>query len=265
LTAWGNPVGFSTYESGNLIVTKRTSKGVTARGAYTFAKSITNLSDIIGSGDSTGFQDTYNRRLYKSISPTDRTHVLKALVLWDLPVGRGKPLLTRAGRLVNGVLGNWAASVILNYSSGTPLGHPTSPTQPVGWNGSAVYADFNPTGDFSRVFNPSTFNPSNVGDPGNRFFDPKAFSNALPQQLGNSPVRFPQVRTLWRFNENGTMMKRFRVAERVGIEFRADFFNIFNRHYFGAPSLNMNAPQQFGNVLTASGSRSGQAGVRLQW
>jgi hypothetical protein len=264
LSAWGDPVGFSTYESGNLIVTKRTSKGLTAYGAYTFSKSITNLTEIIGSGDSTGFQDTYNRRLYKTIDPNDHTHVLKASILWALPVGRGKPLLGRAGRLVNGVLGGWSVSALLGYSSGAPLGHPTSRVQPVGWNGPAAYANFNAAGNFTRVFDPSKFNPWNPSDPGNRFFDPKAFSDALPQQLGNSPVRFPQVRLPWSLNEDGSIMKRFTIAESAHIEFRAEFFNFFNRHHFGAPDMNMNDPQ-FGNIWQASGSRSGQAGVRVEW
>jgi len=265
LSAWGDPVGFSNYHSGNLIVTKRMARGLTAYGAYTFSKSITNVTQTLGAGNAAGFQDTYDQRLYKSIDPADRAHVLKASVLWELPVGRGKPVLGSANRILNALVGNWTVSTLLNYSSGVPLEHPTSRNQPVGWNGPSVYANFNtPEGGFRRVFDPSGFNPWNPSDPGNRFFDPKAFSDARPQQLGTSPVRFPQIRMTSLFNEDAVLSKRFSVVERARIEFRIEFFNILNRHRFGAPSLNMSDPY-FGNVFTASGSRNGQAGVRVDW
>ena len=180
-------------------------------------------------------------------------------------MGRGKPLLGSANRVLNALAGNWTVSTLLNYSSGAPLGHPTSRTQPVGWNGPAAYANFNtPAAGFTRLFDPSTFNPWTPNDPGNRFFDPKAFSDAAPQQLGSSPVRFPQIRMMPFFNEDAVISKRFAVTERFRFELRVEFFNLFNRHRFNAPSLNMNDPY-FGNIWSANGNRTGQCGLRVEW
>ncbi|MCL5745277.1 MAG: TonB-dependent receptor [Acidobacteria bacterium] len=265
LTAWGDTVGFSNYQSGNLIVTKRMSKGLTAYGAYTFSKSITNVVTALGPGDSTGLQDSYNRGLYKSIDPADRTHVLKASILWQLPVGRGKAILGGADRILNAIVGNWTVSTLFNYSSGTALGHPGSRNRPVGWNGPGLFANFNtPSGGFNRLFDPAKFNPWDPNDPGNRFFDPAAFSDTVGQQLGTSPVYFPQIRMRWTFNEDAAIAKRFPVTEKARVELRVEFFNLFNRHYFGAPDLNMN-DKYFGNVWTANGNRVGQAGLRVEW
>ncbi len=265
LTAWGDTVGFSSYHSGNLIVTKRSSRGWTAYGAYTFSKSITNVTQVLGSGDTAGMQDSYNRTLYKSIDPADMTHVLKSSLLWELPMGRGKLLLGRANRVLNAVFGNWAVSGLLRYSSGIPLVQPGSRNRPVGWNGPAVFANFNtPAGGFNRLFDPSRFNPWNPNDPGNRFFDPTAFSDAAQQRLGNSPARFPQLRMLWKFNEDAVFLKRFSVGEKARFELRVEFFNLFNRHYFGAPSTDMN-DRYFGSVWLASGNRAGQCGLRVDW
>lgn len=265
LTAWGDTVGFSNYQSGNLIVTKRMSRGLTAYGAYTFSKSITNIITDLGAGDSTGLQDSYNRRLYKTIDPADQTHVLKASILWQLPVGRGKAVLGGAGRFLNALVGNWTVSTLFNYSSGIALGHPGSRNRPVGWNGPGLFANFNtPAGGFQRVFDPSTFNPWNPNDPGNRFFNPAAFSDTVGQQLGTSPVSFPQIRMPWTFNEDAEISKRFSVTEKARVELRVEFFNVLNRHYFGAPDMNMNN-KSFGNVWTANGNRVGQAGLRLEW
>jgi hypothetical protein len=265
LQAWEDPVGFSTYHSGNLIVTKRMSQGFSLYGAYTFGKMIGNVSDVMGKGTATGFQDTYNRGVYKSVDPTDRTHVFKGSFTWDLPVGKGQALLTNANGLLDRLLGGWTVAGILNYQSATPLGAPGALATPVGWNGPGVYSNFStPSGGFKRVFDADKFNPWNANDPGNRFFDPTAFSNPLPQTLGNSPVRFPQVRGLWNFTENAALLKHFSIWERARFELRLELFNAFNRHYIGGPDMNRNN-SYFGNVRTASGGRSGQFDMRIEF
>jgi len=111
-----------------------------------------------------------------------------------------------------------------------------------------------------------TFNPRNPSDPGNRFFDPKAFSDAAPQSLGTSPNRFPQVRLLATFSEDASLIKRFSIREGMSLQFRLEMLNLFNRHYFDAPDMNMNNAS-FGNITrTAGGSnRTGQFGIRIDW
>jgi len=265
LTAWGDPVGFSTYHSGNLIVTKRMSRGVYVYGAYTFSKQIANVNDVMGAGNTTGLQDVYNASVYKSITPDDRTHRLKSSVMWELPVGRGRWLLGNAGPLAEALLGGWTVSAIINYTSGAPISAPSALVRPVGWNGPAVYANFTaPPGGFTSIFDPSKFNPWDRNDPGNRMFDPSVFSQPLPQQLGNSPVRFPTMRTPWNFSEDMSIAKRFRMLEGVNLQLRVELLNAFNRHYFSSPDMNMNNPY-FGHIWQASGNRTGQAGLRIEW
>ena len=267
LGSFGDPVGFSTYHSLNMIATKRMSHGYYLYGAYTFSKAIANVTDVNVGGDTVGIQDTYNRGLYKSISSLDRTHVFKSALTWELPAGKGKKLLGGTNRVVNAVVGGWTASAVLNYSSGTPLGHPNSRRSPNFWNGPTVWANFTtPAGGFKRVFNPDTFNPWNANDPGNRFFDPKAFSDAAPQSLGTSPNRFPQVRMLATFSEDASLIKRFPIREGMTLQFRLEMLNLFNRHYFAGPEMNMNSAA-FGNITrTAGGSnRTGQFGMRIDW
>jgi hypothetical protein len=65
-------------------------------------------------------------------------------------------------------------------------------------------------------------------------------------------------------NEDATILKQFALIERVKLEFRPEFPNAFNRHYFGGPDMNMSNPY-FGNVRSASGYRTGQFGMRLDW
>jgi hypothetical protein len=121
-----------------------------------------------------------------------------------------------------------------------------------------------PAGGFKRVFDTSKFNPWNADDPGNRFFDPTAFSDASTQQLGTSPAVFPTVRMLWSLNEDVSILKMFPIKERVRLQFRMEFLNALNRHFFGGLSTNLNN-SYFGNMRTASGARNGQFGMRLEW
>ncbi|MCI0628058.1 MAG: carboxypeptidase regulatory-like domain-containing protein [Acidobacteria bacterium] len=267
LIAYGDPIGFSNYQSGNLIITKRLSKGILAYGAYTFAKSITNLGNngAIRQGFGSGIGDHYNRTLYKAIDQQDRTHVIKMALSSDLPFGRGKPILGNAHPVLNAIIGGWNVAAIINWRSGTPIEAPVSRVRPVGWNGPTVLANFNaPPSGFRRVFDPSKFNPFNPADPGNRFFDPAAFSDSAPTDLGNSPIRFPWLRNLWSWSEDVTIQKRFPLTERFRLELRVEFFNFFNRHFFATPDLDRNNAS-FGNIRTANGNRVGQAGLRLDW
>lgn len=265
LSAFGDPVGSSSYHSANLVVTKRMDKGYYLYGAYTFSKNISNVGNVANGGGGDGIQDTYNRRAYKAVTGADRTHVLKSVLMWDLPFGRNRRLLAGLHPALEGILGGWNISALLNYSSGTPLDRPASRATPNFWNGGTVYANFNtPSGGFKRLFNPNTFNPWNADDPGNRFFDPRAFTDAAPQSLGNSPRRFPQVRMLWTWSEDASLAKQFGLTERATLLFRLEMFNIFNRHYFGGPSTNMNNTF-FGNIRTASGRRTGQMSLRIEW
>ena len=267
LFSFGDPVGFSNYQSGNLIITKHLSKGVLAYGVYTFAKSITNIGNDgqIGQGTGSGIGDNYNRTLYKAIDQQDRTHVIKMALSGDLPFGRGKSILGNASPVLNAIIGGWNLASIINWKSGTPIGAPASRIRPVGWNGPTVLANFNaPPGGFRQTFDPAKFNPLNPADPANRFFDPTVFSDSAPDALGNSPIRFPQLRNLWNWSEDVTIQKRFPLTERVRLELRVEFFNFFNRHFFAAPDLDRNNAS-FGNIRTANGNRVGQAGLRLEW
>jgi carboxypeptidase family protein len=265
LGSFGDPVGFSTYHSLNAIVTKRMARGYYIYGAYTFSKAIANVTDVNVGGNTTGIQDTYNRTLYKSISSLDHTHVFKSAIMWDLPLGEGKKLLSGKNRVLNAVAGGWTVAAILNYSSGTPLWHPNSRTRPNFWNGPDIWANFNaPAGGFKRLFNPATFNPANPADPGNRFIDSTAFSDASPQSLGTSPSMFPTVRMMATFSEDASLIKRFTIHEGVHLQFRIEMLNLFNRHYFDWPDMDLNSAS-FGNITRASGNRTGQFGLRVEW
>jgi hypothetical protein len=58
---------------------------------------------------------------------------------------------------------------------------------------------------------------------------------------------------------------KIKLIESARLQLRAEFFNIFNRHSFGAPNTNISSPY-FGQVMSVSSDcRRGQIGVRFEW
>jgi hypothetical protein len=116
-----------------------------------------------------------------------------------------------------------------------------------------------------KKYNPA-WTPEQGPDPNSLFMDPGNFSNPTYGQLGNSPKYFSNWRGWATPSENASLTKKFRVGEgeRYTASIRADFFNLFNRHYWNGPDLNLSDPQ-FGHVNGVWGNRTMQIGARFQF
>jgi hypothetical protein len=64
------------------------------------------------------------------------------------------------------------------------------------------------------------------------------------------------------FNTDFGIFKRFPITERIGVQFRAEFFNIFNRANFNNPGASVTAAG-FGSILSAADPRIGQLALKL--
>ncbi len=77
-----------------------------------------------------------------------------------------------------------------------------------------------------------------------RFLNPAAFATPAPGTYGNLPRNFFKGPTFHQFDF--TLQKRFRITETTNVEFRSEFYNIFNRANFANP------PATLPNSLTAT-------------
>jgi hypothetical protein len=77
-------------------------------------------------------------------------------------------------------------------------------------------------------------------------FNAAAFEPPAPFTFGNGPRTYGGLRRFAYLNEDFSIIKRTSVNERVSIEFRADFFNIFNRTVFGLGT----GGDQYGSALS---------------
>ncbi len=268
----GTPKGRSSYNAFQVEFTKRMGRGVAANVNYTYSVSkgntYTNFDELWYNGS---FQD-YSKlnQDADTLLGTDMKHFFKSYITWELPFGRGKDLLSDAGRLLNGFVGGWTASGMFRYNSGVPLTVYSTNYYP-GWAG--VYPNVNLGADLSSQFNAGAYN--NHPDPSsptygntNLYFDPQAFTNPADGELGTGRIRNDALRGFGRAYEDLGIMKNFGFGSenRFNLMFRFEMYNIFNRHYFSDPNTDMNSPT-FGHVTGLSNDlpRQGQFGMRFTW
>ncbi len=93
---------------------------------YTWSKSIDDSSvgddNVSWLGSFTSLQDPNKPWLERSLSTFDTPSVLKFSYSYDLPIGRGKPLLGNMPRVLEAIVGGWKTNGIWLISDGRPLG-----------------------------------------------------------------------------------------------------------------------------------------------
>jgi TonB-dependent receptor-like protein len=279
--------GNSTYHAMQLQLNKRFAQGLSFLVSYTVSKNITDadsagpgVSGFIGTNSFIG-QNSYNRGAEKAVSQLDTPQSLVVSFFYELPVGRGKRFVNDNG-VLDRIVGGWYVSAIASYKSGTP----TEVYGPCGGTaGDVLFAGCHLTG-LARVnvipsvseTNKSNFNPTSTP-----FWNPAAFTVAGPLSFGNEPRSLSGARTFGGRNEDVTLGKKTRLfGEKALVDFRASFFNIFNRHIYSAPSSfgpNLGSPFQpagspgcsgplacgFGAVTDSSGPRTIQFGLKIEY
>ena len=160
--------------------------------------------------------DPDDRNRDHGLSSYHALHIVSTNFTYDLP---GASLSGAAGT----ILGGWQLSSIISANTGEPV------TVLVGFNQSrnrigrnADRPDLRPGGDISPV----------LGGP-DQYFDPTQFLLPAPGTYGNlgrNTLVGPGF-----FNVDMSLVKKTQIGERWGAEFRAEFFNLFNRANFGTP------------------------------
>src|SRR5712664_2507659 len=280
--------GNSTYHAMQVGVEKRFAQGLSFLVSYTVSKNLTD-ADSAGPGVS-GFngtnsfigQNSYNRGAEKAVSQLDTPQSLVASFFYELPVGHGKRYLNGGGA-VDRIAGGWYVAAVGSYKSGFP----TLVYGPCGGTaGDVLFAGCHFTG-IARVNVlpgvPETNKSSNFNPGTTPFFNPAAFTVAAPLTFGNEPRSLAHARTFGGRNEDISLGKKTRIfGEKGTVDFRAEFFNIFNRHIYQAPGgfapnlaspfipgggLGCSGPLAcgFGAVTDASGPRTIQFGLKIAY
>ncbi len=238
---------------------------------YTLSKSIDNLStDPVAATSGGGLTATAARtpadgRNYKnerSRSDFDQRHVLNLSGIYELPVGKGKPLFRNANRVVNTVIGGWSVNTIYTYQSGEPF---TVRSGFLTANGTAQSRAALAPGVTTL---PQARLQDKAGVIGPVFFaDASQFAAPAPGELGIGRNVF-QGPSYW--NVDLGISKGFQLSERFRLTFRTEMFNALNHANYrnprdasvGSPAINSNVFAQACcvSLSTASSSTTNQNG-----
>jgi hypothetical protein len=265
----------SSYNSLQVSLTKRFSRGLQFLASYGWAKSIDNASGQGGGAGNTGLVNTgavgetggilgdqRDNRANRGVSDFDRTHRLVVSYLYDLPT----PAFAGNSAAGKTLLGGWQVAGIVTVMSGLPIDIvDTGAGSFYGLSGgSAPLArpDYAPGATRGTAMN-------NV--PSGFYFNPFAF--ARPVVLANQPIlssggaaiagaigtdigsigrnilRGPRQK-----NVDFSIIKRFRISEVKNIEFRTEFFNLFNQVNLANPISDLNSVVASGGSLDARGN-----------
>jgi len=267
----GLPLGQSYYDSMVLQLIKQTSSGLTMNISYTLSRNESDTFNNFGdSYDVAGIQNFANlTEAAHTLSPYDQTHTVKSAITYDLPFGKGRKLLANQSRLINGLVSGWRVSGIMLYASGKPLTFYSSNYYYYpAW--AATYVSYNLAGYGGRKFNPGNFEQPNSTDPapaGDLYFPASVATNPAYGQLGSGPARISALRDFGFANEDASLLKymSFGADGKYKLQFRVEFYNIFNRHGFADPDTNLQS-KTFGYVTGVNSTpRNGQFGARFQW
>ncbi len=239
----GDPGANSTYHGGILRLERRFAGGFSFLGSYTWSKSLDGASRIDDQP-----RDIRNRSLHKGRSEFDIRHRAVISGTWDIPVGPGKRYLSGAGRLGH-LVGGWQLNGILSARSGFPFDV-------------TVQGDVCVCGAANQLANL-------VGDPRKGFnrsreqwFNTAAFATPRRGTLGNSGRNILDGPGSWELDFS--VFKNIPIKERVRLQFRGEFFNIFNHTRFSNPNSQVGNPN-YGIIQGAADPRIVQLALKLLW
>jgi hypothetical protein len=252
--------GSSTYHAFLLNLEKRMSNGFVLLATYSFGKLINEGTSAIGSSQANGDQlnvgngyrlGNINRRLERSLDPTDSAKHLAVSSVYELPFGPGKhwPVANRALKpLVHG----WQVNGVAALQDGLPL---------VIRGANNFLADRpNSTGTTGHLQNHAR----------DAWLDTSQFTNPPSFTLGNVARTLPDVRGPGIFSIDLSVAKTTSFGERFKLQFRAESFNFPNHVNLLEPnttfvpgSNGQNISSTFGTITSARDARILQLGLKL--
>jgi hypothetical protein len=253
--------GISSYHGLEVDVNRRLGRKLQFRGVYTFSKTLDdgdNMNTSVATNSPAFVANPLQLMADYGRASFDTRHAAVINVTYDLPFGRG--YTSHRHPWVERLIGNWQLSGIQTLQSGRPF---------------TPQLSYNPSndGDTRNPVRPS-LNPYFIGQVihggPNRYFNPRAFIQPLPGTYGNAGRNILQGPGL--ADTDLSLTKEFSFSERWKMQFRSEFFNLFNRANFNIPNpvvfvAATGQPSPAAGVITATSttSRQIQFGLKLMW
>lgn len=252
--------GWSNYNGLDVSFTRHYSKGLMVMVAYTYGK----MLDIGGPDEYADRDVTGTLKDLRGPASIDQRHRFVGSFTYDLPFGEGKRYLGKLGGVGGKMVSGWSVEDISTFASG----HPSGPQ--MGNGGTST--------DWANI-GQRRIQPAICIGPVN--------SSSLRSKIRNNPTLYPffpvqNVLTPARgtlgncgrdmivgpgFNNWDTaLVKQTKITERLGVQFRAEFFNTWNHASFNFVDTDpLDKSTTFGRVTSADAPREIQFGLKLMF
>jgi hypothetical protein len=229
-------------------VNHRFSHGLQLRGVYTYSKNLddgTAWNSSVASNAPGFVMFPLNPKLDYGLGTTDVRNLAVLNGTYELPFGKA------ATGWQKKATAGWSTSAIVTLQSGLPF------TPQLGYNPTGNGDSRNPV---RPEFNPAFTGPIIEGGP-TQYFNPNAFlapATGTYGNVGRDTLIGPGLRTI-----DFSVLKRTALTERLNLQFRAEFFNLFNSVNFSTPNPGVftsatTTPAPTAGLITATSSTSRQ-------
>jgi hypothetical protein len=234
----------SVYHSLQVKLEKRFHQGGSVLAAYAWSK---NIGDIetgmswLEAGPLANLQDNTNLRAERAVSGFDVPQRLIVSYSYDLPFGKGQQFASGVSGATGKMISGWGINGISTFQKGFPLTFSTSSNPLSGFGFGTLRPNY--VGGCS---------PSESGSSQQKlteWFNTSCFVAPPSGTLGDLGRTFTGVRSPGIANFDFSVFKNTSLTERFSLQFRTEFFNIFNRVQFGPPGEVL-GNAQFGVVST---------------
>jgi hypothetical protein len=251
------PWGISSYNSLQASASRTLRRGLAARAAFTWSKSLGDVNNLttagsVGEGNA-AYQNSHLLGLEKSVSTADIPKRLLINGTYELPFGG-------ANRWVRGFVGGWQTNATFTVQSGLPL--------QITDTGQASYGGTRP--NYSSA-NPQLYTSGAIGDRlggisgGPGYLNAAALSLPTYFQLGNVPRVDGEFRAPGLLSLNASMNKYFFIREGLRLQTRFEAFNPLNHPIFSGPATQFGSAT-FGTISSQLNSpRTLQLGLKMLW
>lgn len=240
---WGSISSFTTTGNGEwhgLLASARhqVGHGLFISGSYTYSHGV---QEAFGSGfGNNGVQDSYNVRADRGNSSVNVGHVASFSWIYDIP------FMSHAHGLTHTALGGWKYNGISTFRSGFSL----SPGLSVANQGLATRPNVVPG---QQLTYPKTLN---------QWFNTGVFQTPAYGMFGNAGPGIITGPGLANFDMG--LYKDFAFTERRVLQFRSEFFNIFNHTNFGNPTTTVGSGN-YGKITSALDARIIEFSLRFHF
>lgn len=256
------PVAFSNYNALQVKFERRFAKGFYLLNSFTWSKAIDNVSQVLEepNGNAGNPQNLYNIAADRGPSAYDEPFNNTTSFVLDLPFGRDRSYLSNLPAVVESFIGGWTLSGINFMRSGQTINLRYAPSAQASVTANlpsflgGVALRPNISGDVLAPSDQRTidnyFNKNNITIPG------------INQPFGNAGRNIARSNSFYQFDLG--LQKKFPlpINEVTNVEFRAEFFNLFNKTNFGGANPDRSSAA-FGTIRSTFPARQIQFALKI--